>query len=127
MSLVLEKYSSLILKSFFYGSFEQGASINKPSLFCGLNYKYWEARIKIFVESIDQRIWDAIENDPFIFKIKKGGSFTKKPWSQWTNEESEKAKFDCIAILKNFSGSQNVNLLRRCGIHLKQLMRVSLK
>ena len=30
-------------------------------------------------------------------------------------------------ILKNFSGSQNVNLLRRCGIHSKQLMRVPLK
>jgi len=75
--------------------FEEGASINKPPLFCGLNYKYWEARTKIFVESIDQGIWDAIENDPFIPKIKKNGSFIRKPWSQWTNEESEKAKFDC--------------------------------
>ena len=77
--------------------FEEGVSINKPPLFCGLNYKYWEARMKIFVESIDQRIWDAIENGLFIPKTKKGGSFTKKPWSQWTNEESENAKFDCIA------------------------------
>jgi len=34
-------------------SFEEGASIYKPPLFCGLNYKYWEARMKIFVESID--------------------------------------------------------------------------
>jgi len=45
--------------------------------------------MKIFVESIDQGIWDAIENGHFIPKIKKGGSFIKKPWSQWTNEESE--------------------------------------
>jgi len=77
--------------------FEEDASINKPFLFCGLNYKYWEVRMKIFVESIDQGIWDAIENGPFSPKIKKSGSFIKKPWSQWTNEESEKAKFDCIA------------------------------
>jgi len=77
--------------------FEEGASINKPPLFCGFNYKYWEARIKIFVESIDEGIWDAIENGPFIPKIKKSGSFIKNPWSQWTNEECEKAKFDCIA------------------------------
>jgi len=77
--------------------FEEGASINKPPLFCGLNYKYWEARMKIFVESIDQGICDAIENGPFIPKIKKSGSFIKKPWFQWTNEESENAKFDCIA------------------------------
>jgi len=35
--------------------------------------------MKIFVESIDQGIWDAIENGPFIPKIKKNGSFTRKP------------------------------------------------
>ena len=29
--------------------------------------------------------------------VKNSGSFIKKPWFQWTNEESEKAKFDCIA------------------------------
>jgi len=34
--------------------FEEGASINKPPLFCCLNYKYWEARMKIFVESIKE-------------------------------------------------------------------------
>jgi len=98
--LVLEKYSSLILKSFSMArklSFEEGASINKPPLFYGLNHKYWEARMKIFVESIDQGIWDTIENGPFIPKIKKNGSFIKKPWSQWTNEECKMVKLDCIA------------------------------
>ena len=63
-------------------SFEEGALINKPPLFSGLSYKYWEARIKIFVESIDQGIWDSIKNGPFIPKVKKNGSFIKKPWSQ---------------------------------------------
>jgi len=60
-------------------SFEEGASIYKPPLFCGLNYKYWEARVKIFVESIDQGIWDSIENGPYIPKFKKNGSFIAKP------------------------------------------------
>jgi len=36
--------------------FEERASINKPPLFCGLNYKYLGARMKIFVEFIDQVI-----------------------------------------------------------------------
>jgi len=53
--------------------------------------------MKIFVESIGQGIWDAIENGPFIPKIKNNGYFIKKHWSQWTNEEIEKAKFDCSA------------------------------
>ena len=68
-------------------SFEEGASIYKLPLFCGLNCKYWEARMKIFVESIDKGIWDSIEN----------GSFIAKPWSQWTNEECMMAKLDCTA------------------------------
>ena len=42
--------------------FEEGASINRPPLFCGLNYQFWKVRMKIFVESLDKGIWDAIEN-----------------------------------------------------------------
>jgi len=33
----------------------------------------------------------------FIPKLKKNGSFIKKPWSQWTNEECKMAKLDCTA------------------------------
>ena len=76
-------------------SFEEGASIYKPPLFCGLNYKYWEVRIKIFMKSIDQGILDSIENSPFISKFKKNGSLIAKPWSQWANDEWKMAKLDC--------------------------------
>jgi len=115
--------------------FGDGVSINRPPLFCGLNYKYWEARMKIFVESIDQGIWDGIENDPFIPKIKKSGSFIKNPCSQWTNEEIEKAKFDCIAknIITSALDSKEFFRISECESAkemwdtLKQLMRVSLK
>ena len=72
--------------------FEEGGSIYKPPLFFGLNYKYWEAKMKIFVEYIDQGIWDLIENGPYIPKFKNNGSFIEKPWSQWTNDECKMAK-----------------------------------
>jgi len=78
-------------------SFEEGALIYKPPLFSGMNYKYWEGRMKIFVESIDQGIWDSIENGPYIPKFKKNGSSIAKPWSQWTNDECKMAKLDCAA------------------------------
>jgi len=78
-------------------SFEEGALIYKPPLFCGLNFKYWEARMKIFVESIDQGIWDSIENGHYIPKFKNNGSFIAKPLSQWTNDECKMAKLDCTA------------------------------
>ncbi|ESW04705.1 hypothetical protein PHAVU_011G118300 [Phaseolus vulgaris] len=53
--------------------------------------------MKIFMESLDKVIWDAIENGPFVPKFEKDGSVIEKPWSQWTDAESKKAKFDCIA------------------------------
>ena len=53
--------------------------------------------MKIFVESLDKGIWDAIENGPFVPKFEKDGSSIEKPWSQWTDSKSKKAKFDCIA------------------------------
>ena len=77
--------------------FGEGASINRSPLFCGSNYQFWKVRMKIFMESLDKGIWDAIENGPFVPKFKKDGSFIEKPWSQWTDAESKKAKFDCIA------------------------------
>jgi len=77
--------------------FGEGASINKSPLFCGLNYQFWEVRIKFFVESIDRGIWDAITNGPFIPKLEKDYVFIEKPWSQWTEIENKKAQYDCIA------------------------------
>jgi len=70
--------------------FGEGAPINMPPLFCVLNYQFWKVRMKIFVESFDKGIWDAIENDPFIPKFEKDGSSIEKPWSQWTHEENKK-------------------------------------
>jgi len=75
-------------------SFKEGGSIYKPPLFCGLNYKYWEARMKIFVESIDQGIWDSIENGPYFPKLKKNGSLIAKHRFQWTNDECKMARLD---------------------------------
>ena len=77
--------------------FGDGASINRLPLLCGLNYQFQKVRMKIFVESLDRGIWDAIENDPFIPKFEKDGSSIEKPWSQWTDAENKRARFDCIA------------------------------
>jgi len=40
--------------------FEEGTSINRLPLLCGVNYQFCKVRMKIFIESIDKRIWDAI-------------------------------------------------------------------
>jgi len=68
-----------------------GASINRPPLFYGVNYQFWKVRMKIFVESIEKVIWNAIKNGFFILMIEDEKVISKKPWSQWTEQESKKA------------------------------------
>ncbi|XP_068477248.1 uncharacterized protein [Phaseolus vulgaris] len=77
--------------------FEEGASINRPPLFCGVNYKFWKVGMKIFVESIDKGIWSAIKNGHFIPMVEDENFIYEKPWSQWTEQESKKVQYDCIA------------------------------
>jgi len=78
-------------------SFGEDAVINRPPFLCGLNYQFWKVGMKIFVESIDRGIWDAIVNGPFIPMFEKDDVFIEKLLSQWTEIESKRAQFDFIA------------------------------
>jgi len=53
--------------------------------------------MKIFVESIDRRISDAIINGLFIPKHEIDKVFVEKPWSHWTKIGGKKARYYCIA------------------------------
>jgi len=67
-SKVLESYSRFDPKSIFMADklpFGEGASINRPPLFCGVNYQFWKVRMKFFVELINKGIWDAIKKWSF--------------------------------------------------------------
>jgi len=97
--------------------FEEGASINRFPLFCGLDYQLWKVRMKIFVESIDRGIWDGIVNGPFVPKIEKDNVFIEKPWSQWTESETKKAQHDCIAknIISSALNSNEFFKVSKCA------------
>ncbi|XP_068504122.1 uncharacterized protein [Phaseolus vulgaris] len=53
--------------------------------------------MKIFVESIDKGILYAIQNGHFVPMLENDKVISEKPWSQWTEHESKKAQYDCIA------------------------------
>jgi len=57
----------------------EGASINRPPLFCGVNYQFWKVRMKIFMHSTDKGIWETIENGPFIPQVKRDEVLIDKP------------------------------------------------
>jgi len=73
-------------------SFGEGASINRPPLFCGVNYQFWKVRMKIFMHSTDKGIWETIENGPFIPQVKRDEVLIDKPSFEWTGAESKKAR-----------------------------------
>ena len=70
------------------------------------------------MESLDKGIWDAIENGHFVPKFEKDGSVIEKPWSQWTDSESKKAKFDCIAknIITSALNSEEFFRVSQCKL-----------
>jgi len=46
--------------------FGEGASLNKPPLFCGQNYSIWYIRMKFFIQSLDKNIWNVISNKTYM-------------------------------------------------------------
>jgi len=58
--------------------FGEPASIKRPPLFCGFNNQFWKVGVKIFIESIDKGIWDAIENGSFVPMLEKDKVFSKR-------------------------------------------------
>jgi len=65
-------------------SFMEGTCLNKPPLFCGMNYELWCIRMKFFVNSIDKKIWNVITNS-YLMPIYEIVSF-------------EREHLDCVAM-----------------------------
>ncbi|GMI78055.1 hypothetical protein HRI_001474800 [Hibiscus trionum] len=41
-------------------------STDKPPFFDGTNYAYWKTRMMFFVKCKNYKLWDIIEDDPFV-------------------------------------------------------------
>ena len=40
---------------------DRGLSLIIPPLFDGINYAYWKVRIRVFLQSLDEKMWQAVE------------------------------------------------------------------
>ena len=79
---------------------DKGQSLIIPPLFDGTNYAYWKVRMRAFLQSLDEKVWQAVEigwtkpkeapADQDEAKI-KAGNFNSRPlnalFSAVTNEE----------------------------------------
>nr|KYP35691.1 Retrovirus-related Pol polyprotein from transposon TNT 1-94 [Cajanus cajan]KYP38474.1 Retrovirus-related Pol polyprotein from transposon TNT 1-94 [Cajanus cajan] len=78
--------------------FAEGASINRPPLFCGDNYPFWKVRMKIFMESVHRNIWQAVITDYKIPTKIEGGKEIEKPYDSWDQSEIRRAENDAKAL-----------------------------
>ena len=81
----------------FQFALPKGASINRPPAFNGTGYTYWKERMRIFMESIDIDIWDAVENGAFVPKKVVDNHEVLKPRAEWTDDDKKKVQHNAKA------------------------------
>ena len=64
---------------------EHGYSFVIPPHFDGNNYAYWKIRMKAFLKSIDERVWNSVEY---------GWEKPITPVSEWQTSQKEVAAFN---------------------------------
>jgi len=66
-------------------------------MFFGVNYQFWKVRMKIFIESINRGIWNAIVKGQYIPMSVVNGIFVAKPYNELTEAENKRVQYDCVA------------------------------
>ena len=75
----------------------EGSSINRPPLFDGVGYAYWKARMKILIQGVGLKVWDAVISGPYVPTPEVDGKTVNKPMADWTEEEERKVQYDLRA------------------------------
>ena len=68
---------------------EHGHSLVIPPYFDGNNYTYWKVRMKAFLKSIDERVWNSVEY---------GWEKPTTPVSEWKTSQKEAVAFNSKAM-----------------------------
>ena len=75
-------------------TFKEGASLNRPPLFEGEHFSFWQKRMEIFIQSIDPGAWNAIIKGPFIPTKEVNGELIPKEWDEMRDDEKRKVQDD---------------------------------
>ena len=77
---------------------DRGQSLLIPPLFYGTNYAYWKVRMKVFLQALDEQVWEAIE---------VGWIKPKEASVDWDEATIIAANFNSIALNALFCGVTN--------------------
>ena len=89
---------------------EHGHSLVIPPHFNGNNYAYWKVRMKTFLKSINERVWNSVEY---------GWKKPTTPVSKWSTSQKEAATFNSkvmnaifnVVSMEEFKRILNVEVL----------------
>ena len=77
---------------------DRGQSLIIPHLFDGTNYAYWKVRMKAFLQSLDEKMWQA---------VKVGWTELKEAPADWDEAKIKAANFNSRALNALFSAVTN--------------------
>ena len=80
-------------------------SLNVPPFFDGNNYAFWKVRMRAFLCSIDDTVWDVVE-------------------AGWTRPEAAKSTWDKVALVAANANSKALNTIF-CGVSPDEFRRIS--
>ncbi|GMI70998.1 hypothetical protein HRI_000769100 [Hibiscus trionum] len=64
-------------------------SIDKPPFFDGDHYAHWKTKMKFFIKSRDYKLWDVVEDGPFVPQRSK---------AEWSADDRKKMELNCKAL-----------------------------
>ena len=67
----------------------RGQSLIIPPLFNGINYTYWKIRMKALLQSLDEKVWLAVE---------VGRKKLEEPPATWDDAKIKAANFNIRAL-----------------------------
>ena len=77
---------------------DRGQSLIIPPLFDGINYVYWKVRMRTFLQSLDEKVWQAVEI---------GWTKPKEVPADWDEAKIKAANFNSKALNALFSAVTN--------------------
>ena len=84
---------------------DRSQSLNAPLYFDGSNYAFWKVRMRAFLCSIDESVWDAVDIG-------------------WTRPEEAKFTWDKAALAASNANSKALNAIF-CGVSPDEFHRIS--
>ena len=80
-------------------------SLNAPPYFDGSNYAFWKVKMKAFLCSMDETVWDAVDVG-------------------WTKLEATRSTWDKATLVASNANSKALNAIF-CGVSLDEFHRIS--